>query len=455
MSDLASITGDQAAAGRIPDVHELTQKIKHLLESGFSDVSVQGEVSGARPSANGHLYFTLKDEKAQLSCVIWRSTFARLKEQGIEIRDGSSLVLEGGIQLYAPRGTYQLVVESVRTSGSGALFEAFERLKRKLLEEGLFDAGRKRPIPAYPMTIGVVTSANGAAFRDIASTLERRWPVATIVLCHAAVQGASAPDELIAGLRTLDARRDVEVIIIGRGGGSIEDLWAFNDERLARAIAASATPVISAVGHEIDTSISDFVADLSAATPTQAAVKATPDIRDLRMRVSDLGDMLSHRTLEGLASRRRQVRTLAESYAIRVLHDRIRTSHERWLRLSGRLDRHAGRLRDSASMVAATRLRLTDLAQRRLERSRHAVSHLQLRLDTLDPETPLRRGYSRVMQNGEWVRSRMSYDPASGATLVWRDGQAGTGPAADAPAAARGPNQGAMKHARPSPPDAP
>lgn len=430
MSDPFQIPGEHAAAGRIPDVHELTLKIKHLLEGGLSEVSVQGEVSGAKPSANGHLYFTLKDDRAQLSCVIWRSAFARLQEQGMEIREGSALVLEGSIQVYAPRGSYQLVVESVRSSGSGALFEAFERLKRKLQAEGLFDAERKRPIPAYPMKIGVVTSASGAAFRDIASTLERRWPVATIVLCHAAVQGTSAPDELIAGLRALDARRDVDVIIIGRGGGSIEDLWAFNDERLARAIAASNTPVISAVGHEIDTSISDYVADMSASTPTQAAVKAAPDIRDLRMRVSDLGDALAQRTIERLASRRMTLRTLTESYAIRALHDRMRTSRERWLRLSGRLDRHAGRMRDSASMAAAARQRLEDVAMRRLERWRQDVSHLEIRLEALNPDTPLRRGYARVMQHGTWVRSRGSFDTATGATLVWEDGEAATGPAA-------------------------
>lgn len=253
---------------RVVSVSELTASLRELVEARFPEVWVEGELSGARLWNTGHLYFALKDAGAQLKGVMFRSAARTLR---FRPEDGLRVVARGRISVYDPRGEYQLVCEHLEPQGLGALQLAFEQLKRRLAAEGLFDTARKRPLPALPRRIGIVTSIDGAALRDIIKVLRRRYPNAHVVIAPSRVQGEGAAAEIAAALGRITRVDDVDVVIVGRGGGSLEDLWAFNEEAVARAIAASPVPVISAVGHETDTTIADFVADLRAPTPSAAA----------------------------------------------------------------------------------------------------------------------------------------------------------------------------------------
>lgn len=239
---------------------------------------LRGEISNFKQHSAGHLYFTLKDEEAKISCVMFRTAAAGLR---CKPRDGMRVVLTGSVALYAATGQYQLYVDDIQDDGVGALYIAFEKLKAKLLAEGLFDAGRKKPLPLLPRSVGIVTSPTGAVIHDIEQVAKRRYPGIQLVLVPSAVQGENAPVELIRGIRRLDSCEDVDAIVIGRGGGSLEELWAFNDEGVARAIAACRTPTVSAVGHETDFTIADFVADVRAATPSHAAELVVPQYDDL------------------------------------------------------------------------------------------------------------------------------------------------------------------------------
>jgi len=402
-------------------VSELTFEIKDVLEGQFSGISVSGEVSQPTLASSGHLYFTLKDAHAQISCVAWRGTVQRLK---LAVAHGQQLILEGDVQVYAPRGNYQLIVSGVKQAGVGALQEAFEKLKKKLQEEGLFDPSRKKALPRMPMSIGVVTSETGAAFQDIRSTLERRWPMAVVKLYHAAVQGAGAAPEIVAGIERFARRGDVDVLIVGRGGGSLEDLWPFNEEAVARAIAACPIPVISAVGHETDFSISDFVADVRAATPTQSVVLATPDIRDLRLGIDDRAKAVERSVRERMRQKREQVSRLSASHGLLALRDKIQIQRARF-------DRAPERMRQLLQAVYARRrqevVQLRTLADtritRRLQSDKDKLVALHHRLETQNPETPLALGYVRVMQDGQWVRTVANFQPEHSTELVWKDGK--------------------------------
>ena len=249
-------------------VSGLTLGIKTALEEGFPAVWVEGEVSNLRTPSSGHAYFTLKDDAAQLRCVLFRGRGRRVR---FEVEDGLQVLAFGGLDVYANRGEYQLVVELLEPKGLGGLQIAFEQLKRKLEAEGLFDAGKKRPLPLFPRVIGIVTSPTGAALRDMLNIIGRRFADLRVLIAPVRVQGEEAPREIVAAIADLCEIPDLDVVIVARGGGSIEDLWAFNDERVARAIAGCRVPVISAVGHETDFTIADFVADLRAPTPSGAA----------------------------------------------------------------------------------------------------------------------------------------------------------------------------------------
>ena len=273
-------------------VTDLTRYLRELLESDelLQDVWVKGEVSNFSRPASGHLYFTLKDSSASLRCVMWRNAVIR---QSFTPRDGDAIEVHGSISIYEVGGQYQLYADIFRPAGEGALYQEFLRLKAKLEAEGLFAPERKRPIPPKPKRIGIVTSPTGAALQDMLNTLQRRYPLVEVVLAPTPVQGDEAPARIIAALQNVAEIAHPDVIILARGGGSIEDLWAFNDERVARAIAASPIPVITGVGHETDFTIADFVADLRAPTPTAAAELATPNQADLRLDLSELNDRLN------------------------------------------------------------------------------------------------------------------------------------------------------------------
>ncbi|MCW9707727.1 exodeoxyribonuclease VII large subunit [Fodinibius salsisoli] len=381
-------------------VSELTQDIKALLEGNFLDIKVEGEVSNASTSRSGHTYFTLKDEEAQLSCVIWRGINRRLD---IELADGQQIVAGGDIQVYPPHGKYQLIVRSVEQAGIGALQKAFEKLKAQLKEEGLFEEKHKKALPAFPFKIGVITSATGAAFHDITDTLERRWPMAEVLLHHASVQGTNAAPELVKAINWFSDAQNVDLLIVGRGGGSLEDLWPFNEEAVARALFNCKIPTISAVGHEVDFSISDFVADARAATPTQAAILATPDVNEIRMYADDLDTRL-HTAMEDLIQNHKdRVTQLVDSHALQAVQQKVSSLAERIHGLDERLHH-----RQEVSLM----------------KKHNKLNALQHRLELQNPNTPLEQGYSRIWQDDEWIRSAEDYDTQKPSTIEWDDGKA-------------------------------
>lgn len=358
-------------------VRDLVRGLTRVVEEAYRDVWVTGELSNFSRAASGHCYFTLKDSDAQINCVMWRHL---TKYVFFEPEDGLQVRLHGDASIYAPRGDLQLMVQSMRLAGKGALQEQFERLKRQLDAEGLFDQDRKQSLPSFPETIGVVTSGQGAALQDILSVLERRFPLARVILCPVPVQGMEAPQAIADAIARFNAVPEdhahrPEVLIVGRGGGSTEDLWAFNEEVVARALSASALPVISAVGHETDVSIADLVADERAATPSMAAEVVVPDRREIQMQIRALYDRLREHVSSTVQDRRQRVEYLVGSRAFHQPVHQLEQHRQALDHLVGRLDR--------------TGARLADRYRTRLER-------LQNRLHALDPEGPLRRGYALV-----------------------------------------------------------
>ena len=382
----------------IPSVSQLTDKIKNVLEQNFIDILVEGETSNVNQSRNGHYYFTLKDSNASLPCVIWRSTAQRLD---LNLTDGQQIVVGGDIQVYAPHGRYQMIVSLVQQAGIGKLQQAFEKLKAKLKAEGLFEDHHKKPLPKFPQTIGVVTSATGAAFQDIRSTLEKRWPLADVKLYHASVQGVNAAPEIVRGIEYFSSGYKVDVMIIGRGGGSLEDLWPFNEESVARAVFDSRVPVISAVGHEVDFSISDFVADARAATPTQAAVVAVPDINEIRFLVEDKAKKLEMHTVGAIQLYKDQVSNLAKSHALQVVKQKM----------------------DSARItIQNLREKLTYKTKTQFNNRQQVLITLSHALEKQDPNEPLQKGFVRVWQNEKWIRKSGSFSENDSFELQWADG---------------------------------
>ena len=415
---------------RVLSVSELTASVRVLLESKYAEVWIEGEISNARVWKTGHLYFTLKDEGAQLRAVMFRSA---LRYQRFRPEDGQHVIARGRLSVYEPKGEYQIVCEHLEPQGVGALQLAFEQLRRRLDQEGLFDTGRKRPLPPLPRKIGVVTSLDGAALRDIINVLSRRHPNVHVVISPTRVQGERAAEEIVRALRMVCAVPGVDVVIVGRGGGSIEDLWAFNEEPVARAIAGATAPVISAVGHETDFTISDFVADLRAPTPSAAAELVVAGKDEIAARIRNLEQRLRAASRDGLQRRRatvhalqtrpglagwptrvavrgRQVGELTHrlSRAARVgASRRERRLHELRLRLEAldlgrRIDGIRARLRAARDGMAVA---LRDVQQAREARLRVAAG----RLETLSPLGVLARGYA-VCWNAE--RSAIIRDAA-------------------------------------------
>lgn len=383
----------------IPTVSQLTDKIKNVLEQNFIDILVEGETSNVNQSRNGHYYFTLKDSGASLPCVIWRSTAQRLD---INLTDGQQIVVGGDIQVYAPHGRYQMIVSLVQQAGVGKLQQAFEKLKAKLKKEGLFEDRHKKPLPEFPERIGVVTSATGAAFQDIRSTLEKRWPLATVKLYHASVQGVNAAPEIVKGIEFFSSQKNIDVLIIGRGGGSLEDLWPFNEEAVARAVFASEVPIISAVGHEVDFSISDFVADARAATPTQAAVVAVPDINEIRFLVEDYSKRLEMNTTGAIQLYKEKISNIAKSHALLAVKQKMESARARILALEQNLKYRT---------------------ENRIRNHQDKLTGLQHLLDKKNPSGPLEKGFARVWQDEKWIRTSASLADDNDFTLEWKDGK--------------------------------
>ncbi len=326
-----------AGPGESPEtavsVSELNATARRVLEESFPTLWVAGEVANWTRANSGHCYFTLRDEEAQLSCVLWRSDARRLPT---DPEEGMEVCARGQVSLYETRGAYQLVVRELQAKGEGLWRLAFEKLKRKLAAEGLLDDERKRPLPRVPLRVGVVTSRTGAAVRDVVSVIRRRAPWTRVLISHCRVQGDGAADEIVAALDRLVRDGRSEVIVVTRGGGSVEDLWAFNEEPVARAVAGCPIPVVSAVGHEVDVTITDLVADRRAPTPSAAGELVVPEARALRAELRRLGEGLVH----GLRERTRRGRERAERAAERLVGGMVRRL-ERW---EGRLERLGGRL---------------------------------------------------------------------------------------------------------------
>ncbi len=302
-------------------VSELTGEIKFMLENSYSEVTVIGEISNFKAHRSGHWYFTLKDADAVLNCTMWRgiNNYVFFTPQ-----EGMKVIASGRITVYPPRGSYQLDVRSMKPGGEGELQAAFERLKKKLAAEGLFDERFKQPLPKFPEKIGIVTALDGAAFQDMINTAKRRYPLVELIIASAKVQGEGAAEEIADGIRALNKRDDIDVIIIGRGGGSLEDLWAFNEEVVARAVFESRIPVVSGVGHEIDFSISDFVADIRAATPTAAMELATPDKQEIFAFIQDFFYNAESNILQMIEDYKFNVSNILNGYGFRLPEDVIK-----------------------------------------------------------------------------------------------------------------------------------
>ena len=414
-------TESRSEGRTILSVSELTTQVKRLLEKSVGLVWVTGEVTNLRAQSSGHMYFTLKDAGAQLSCVLFRGEAIRNRSV---LQDGQKLLLQGDVTVYEARGQYQLIVRAVELQGVGALQFAFEKLKQKLAAEGLFAPERKRPLPVYPQRIGLVTSPTGAAIRDVLHVVQRRNPVLEIILAPCRVQGDGAAAEIAAAIRLLNefnlqpSTFNLQLILVTRGGGSLEDLWAFNEEVVARAIFESALPVVSAVGHEIDFTISDFVADVRAATPSAAAeiitegvfasrefVAGAPGALRRRVRQRLEGAVTEFEQLHGRLTRAHPRRRLDEflqrlddlqTGLLRCAKQGIKERQVTWQNLATRLSRvHPGQLlKQRRELLKISRHRLRELAQVHLRNWRNRLGATEARLRLLGPEQVLSRGYS-------------------------------------------------------------
>jgi exodeoxyribonuclease VII large subunit len=380
---------------RVYTVSQITEVIKAELESAFPIVWVEGEVSNFRRADSGHLYFTLKDERSQLQSVMWRSDARRAR---FDLKDGLKVICRGRVTVYEARGQYQLVAELIEPKGKGALQLAFEQLKEKLRAEGLFDPQRKKPLPLLPKKLGIVTSPRGAAIVDILRTINRRFARIHIVIYPARVQGEGSADEIVEGIDYLSRRPDIDVIIVGRGGGSIEDLWAFNEEKVARAISRSPVPIISAVGHEVDFTIADFVADIRASTPSVAAEIVIKEEQAFVERVDGLRRRLGQAVLYSLQEGKNRLLSLSQHRSFQGFRMKLLGLEQTVDDLEHRAQDIFRRRKDQlAEHRAAARLfeeKLTNILRRRLAELLAAWERLSAQLHNLSPLNILQKGYT-------------------------------------------------------------
>ncbi len=390
-------------AARALSVSDVNRQIKTLLEQDLilEDIWVRGEVSNLSIPASGHAYFTLKDEKSSLKCVIWRSYLTGSSNSAL--RNGNAVETHGKISVYERDGIYQLYADEVRPIGLGKFFEEFIRLKEKLEKEGLFDPERKKNLPEMPKVIGIVTSATGAALQDMLNTIRKRWPLAEVLLSPAAVQGTEAPAELFNAFVRLE-REEPDVILIGRGGGSIEDLWAFNDEFLARRISNSNIPVVSGIGHETDFTLVDFVADVRAPTPTGAAVLATPDMQEIRGYIDNLSVQMNDIVMEKVQSAERELQVLSRRLELRAPLNQIQQEQ---------------------LAIGQLNVRLLQWMTNYLKHQRLLLSGMDQRLAAVNPDAVLKRGYALIELEGKGlVTSVHELNPDDNVRILMADGAA-------------------------------
>jgi exodeoxyribonuclease VII large subunit len=379
-------------------VTELTRQIKQTLEAGFPWVVLQGEISNFKRHSSGHMYFTLKDENAQIAAVLWRSRASTLS---FTPEDGMKVIVRGRVSVYEVRGTYQIDVSGIRPFGVGELQIAFERLKKKLAAEGLFDIAHKKPLPEFPERIGIVTSPTGAALFDMLTVMRRRFPGVEVTLRPVRVQGGGAAEEISTAIEEFNAFGAVDVMIVGRGGGSLEDLWAFNEEIVARAMYHSRIPLVSAVGHEIDFTIADFVADLRAPTPSAAAELVVPDRRALLEIVRKNWYTIHEDTLSMLNVRRDRIQNLLRSYSF---------------------NRPIDLLRQFSQRVDELERAITSGVAHHFAMLKAHCDSLSFRISALDPQLTLRRGYAIVSRNSSIIASSTALHSDDDIDIQFHDG---------------------------------
>ena len=428
---------DAAAATKrdIYSVTRLNREVRAVVEGSFPLLWVQGEISNLARPASGHWYFSLKDAHSQVRCAMFRNRNRALR---FEPENGAEVVIQASPSLYEGRGEFQLIVETMEPAGAGALQKAFEELKQKLMAEGLFEESRKRPLPAFPSTVGVVTSATGAAIRDILHVLRRRYPLAQVIIYPVAVQGAEAPGQIVQAIAQAGTRQECDVLILARGGGSLEDLWAFNTEGVARAIAACPIPTVSGVGHEIDFTIADFVADLRAPTPSAAAELVSPDQAELQQRLAQYAQKVTrmvqtllrqYSALVAQLARRlpdpaRRLQTLMQrndDLTLRLLHSTRRCIADQRVTLAGlwaALSRFnpAQAVRAQSDRNGWLVSRLTQGMQRCLERASARLDQSARTLYALGPQATLDRGYA-IVTDAAGIVVRDAKQLRTGATL--------------------------------------
>ncbi|MCB0193161.1 MAG: exodeoxyribonuclease VII large subunit [Anaerolineae bacterium] len=386
---------------RVFSVSEINAYLRQKIEADrqLQNVWLEGEISNWKQAASGHIYFTLKDPQATIRCVIWRTAASQLAYR--PQRDGEAILAHGKISIYEAGGNYQFYIDELEPAGQGALHAEFERIKARLSADGLFDEERKQPLPAFPRAIGIVTSPDAAALRDILHVLRRRYPLARVILSPTPVQGDAAPPQIMAALDVL-IRQAVDVIILTRGGGSLEDLWAFNNEALAHTIAACPIPLVTGVGHETDFTIADFVADVRAPTPSAAAEIVSPDRRELEQ------------TLVG------QEIALTEAVGYILRQARTDLRHQLWAleRLSPQ-----SQINNYRQQIDGLIQRATQILRHRVDLRREQVENLAARLETLNPYSTLRRGYAIVQKNNRVVHQKQQVDQGDEIVIKVSDGE--------------------------------
>jgi len=406
---------DGSRQREVYSVARLNREVRQLLETGFANLWVEGEISNLARPPSGHLYFTLKDASAQVSCALFRNRATRL---GFQVENGAQVLVQAEASLYEARGNYQLIVNHIEEAGDGALRRAFEQLKQRLHAEGLFDTAHKRPLPTWPRRIGVITSPSGAAIRDVLTVLKRRFPAIPVVIYPTLVQGENAAARIVAALKTAERRAECDVLLLTRGGGSLEDLWPFNEESVARAVYACTLPVVSAVGHEIDVVITDFVADQRAATPSAAAELLSPAREQVLARLEQMSRHLEARLRQGLQRRGERLQWLSrrllqcdpgrrlqqQTQRLDELHQRLvrawKHTHVQWQTrladLYARLRHHSPQQRvqrlQGLTVQLSQRLKYCINIQLSVQREKLAV--VSRALDAISPLATLQRGYS-------------------------------------------------------------
>jgi exodeoxyribonuclease VII large subunit len=384
---------------QIYSVSEITNSIKFILESTFEKVSIEGEISNFKAHSSGHWYFSLKDDNAVISCTMWKGVNNYVF---FTPEDGMKVIITGRVTVYPPRGGYQIDIRSMKPAGIGELQAAFERLKRKLYEEGLFDESLKKSIPYFPKKIALITSSEGAAVKDMISVANRRYPLVELLVVPTKVQGSDAAKDIVKNLRKVNLLRDIDVIILARGGGSIEDLWPFNEEIVARAIFNSKIPIVTGIGHEVDFTIADFVSDLRAPTPSVAMELATPDQKELTNLIVENSYAINESVKNCLFDYRGSIENILNSYSFRYPLENAR-------KFSQRID--------------LANIKLNNLIEKKILSSNAKISLLSKSLEGFDVQKSLKKGFALIRQNSKFVTRKNNFNQTEPLTIQFFDGE--------------------------------